>query len=294
MTGPSPVLCERRAKPRRRTPLPKWRTTLGQWTGYRPDLTKRTSTSGQPVTIANFTPDQQRRAVRPTASSVHYRSCSRKSPRLRLRRRRYGRRSPRGEARQQRTRRASWRQLSADEVTDQREGLVGVRARLPRETVARAREVDALDRAARLLVGADERVGDRGRHVVVELRVSQPDRRQRAGLAGRHDARHAGLRHLGLAREVAMVGGDQAAGVKARSVVLPADRVAEPRERIGDRIECDDERDRFVAGAGVEQAVWRDDRSAGVLGASGLEPGEQRQLAAARAPDDPDPSGIDA
>src|SRR5262249_51501269 len=66
------------------------------------------------------------------------------SPRLRLRRKRCGRWSPRGEAGQQRTRRASWRQLSADEIADQREGLVGVRARLPRETVTRAREVDAL------------------------------------------------------------------------------------------------------------------------------------------------------
>src|SRR5262249_60394558 len=65
ITGTSLVLCERRAKPRRRTPRPKCRTTLEKWTRHHPDLTKRTNTSGQSVTIGNFAPNQPRRAVRP-------------------------------------------------------------------------------------------------------------------------------------------------------------------------------------------------------------------------------------
>src|SRR5262249_30483146 len=87
---------------------------------------------------------------------------------------------------------------------------------------------------------------------------------------------------------------DQTLGVEAGSVVLPADHVAKPRQRIGDRIEGDDKRDRFVAGARVERVARSDDRGAGVLGDAGLEPGQERQLAAARAADDADAAGIDA
>src|SRR3989442_5653979 len=73
--------------------------------------------------------------------------------------------------------------MPADEVTHHRDGLVRVRAGLLDEAVAGTREVDALDLAAGLLVGANERLGDRGGHVVVELRLSDPDRRARPGVA---------------------------------------------------------------------------------------------------------------
>src|SRR2546428_7893715 len=73
--------------------------------------------------------------------------------------------------------------MPADEVTHHRDGLVRVRAGLLDEAVAGTREVDALDLATGLLVGANERLGDRGGHVVVELRLSDPDRPRRPGRA---------------------------------------------------------------------------------------------------------------
>src|SRR2546428_3394280 len=73
--------------------------------------------------------------------------------------------------------------MPADEVTHHRDGLVRVRAGLLDEAVAGTREVDALDLATGLLVGANERLGDRGGHVVVELRLSDPDPRPRPRLA---------------------------------------------------------------------------------------------------------------
>src|SRR2546426_1116606 len=73
--------------------------------------------------------------------------------------------------------------MPADEVTHHRDGLVRVRAGLLDEAVAGTREVDALDLATGLLVGANERLGDRGGHVVVELRLSDPDPRPRPGLS---------------------------------------------------------------------------------------------------------------
>src|SRR5882672_1574472 len=97
---------------------------------------------------------------------------------------------------------ASSSEMPADEVTHHRDGLVRVRAGLLDEAVAGTREVDALDLATGLLVGANERLGDRGGHVVVELRLSDPDRRQRPGFAGRHDARDTGRGHRDLVREV--------------------------------------------------------------------------------------------
>src|SRR5436309_1744789 len=80
------------------------------------------------------------------------------------------------------------REPAADEVAHQRDGPLGVRRGLLDEAVARAREVNALDLAAGLLPGAHERLGDRRRHVVVELRLGHPRRRQRASLAGLDDA----------------------------------------------------------------------------------------------------------
>src|SRR2546422_9445099 len=82
--------------------------------------------------------------------------------------------------------------MPADEVTHHRDGLVRVRAGLLDEAVAGTREVDALDLATGLLVGANERLGDRGGPLVVELRLSDPDPRPRPGVARRPDPRDPG------------------------------------------------------------------------------------------------------
>src|SRR3989442_13130474 len=84
--------------------------------------------------------------------------------------------------------------MPADEVTHHRDGLVRVRAGLLDEAVAGTREVDALDLATGLLVGANERLGDRGGHVVVGLRPSDPDPRPRPGLPRRPHPRDPGPR----------------------------------------------------------------------------------------------------
>src|SRR5882724_3820536 len=183
---------------------------------------------------------------------------------------------------------------AADETADQRDGPLRIRAGLLDEAVARAGKMDALDLTAGLLPGADERLRDRRRDVVVELGLSHPGRRQRTGFAGFDDAGDARLGHRRLVLEVAVVCVHQPRGVESRSVVLTPDRVAVAGQRIGDRIERHDERDRVVAERGAERAVGSDDRRAGVLVGAGLDRGEQDQLTAARAADQTDARRIDS
>src|SRR2546425_6850985 len=119
--------------------------------------------------------------------------------------------------------------MPADEVTHHRDGLVRVRAGLLDEAVAGTREVDALDLATGLLVGANERLGDRGGHVVVELRLSDPDRRPRPGFARRPDARDTGRGPPGPLPGGTRGGGGQPPRVQPPPPRFPPPPPTEPR-----------------------------------------------------------------
>ena len=152
--------------------------------------------------------------------------------------------------------------------------------------MASAREVHALDPAARLAVRADERLGDLRRHVVVHLGVGEPHRRQRARLAPGHDASDAGLRHRRLVGEVPVVRRDQPVRIEGRPrlrrLLRPPDHVAVAGQGIGDGILSEHEDDRVIARTRVQRAVGRDDRDTGVRRDAGTDADQQREVAAAR------------
>ncbi len=152
------------------------------------------------------------------------------------------------------------------------------------EAVPRPGEVLALDLAAGLLVRLHERLGDRGRHIVVELRLSDPSRRQRGVLPGDENAGDAGCRHGLLVREEAVVRGDERCRVEPAGLhrlVLAREDVPVASQRIGDGIEGQYPGGAVVAGRRPESAIREDDRRARMFRSAGSDGQEQREVPAA-------------